>query len=89
LRSKIIFSRKNTANKAIFGAVSTFNKNILYSYSTQIVVVLSNFACSILAARMLGSVGQGQLGLYTNFMAFLTLLVGLGIPSALVFYIAS
>ena len=89
MRSKIIFSRKNTANKAIFGEVSTFNKNILYSYSAQIVVVLSNFACSILAARLLGSVGQGQLGLYTNFMAFLTLLVGLGIPSALVFYIAS
>lgn len=89
LRSKIIFSRKNTANKAIFGAVSTFNKNILYSYSAQIVVVLSNFACSILAARMLGSFGQGQLGLYTNFMAFLTLLVGLGIPSALVYNIAS
>lgn len=38
---------------------------------------------------MIGSAGQGQLGLYTNFMAFLTLLIGLGIPSALVYYIAS
>ncbi len=38
---------------------------------------------------MIGPSGQGELGLYTNFMAFLTLLLGMGIPSALVHFIAS
>ncbi len=69
--------------------MSSFNKNIIYSYSAQIVAVLSNFICSILVARMIGPSGQGELGLYTNFMAFLTLLLGMGIPSALVHFIAS
>ncbi len=38
---------------------------------------------------MIGPSGQGELGLYTNFLAFLTLLLGMGIPSALVHFIAS
>ena len=69
--------------------MSTFNKNLIYSYTSQSIVVFSNFTSSILVARMVGAFGQGQLGLYINFLTLLSLIIGFGIPSALVYYIAS
>lgn len=69
--------------------MSAFKKNIFGSYLTQIVSVAFNFICSILAARMLGAGGQGDLTLYVSFTAFVTLLLGLGLPSAIVHFVAS
>ncbi len=69
--------------------MSVFRRDIIISYASQIVVVLSNFLCSILAARMLGAKGQGDLALYSSFTGFVTLLIGMGLPSALVYFIAS
>mgnify|MGYP000899080319 FL=1 len=69
--------------------MSVFRRDIIASYTSQIVVVLCNFICSILAARMLGAKGQGDLALYSSFTGFVTLLIGMGLPSALVYFIAS
>jgi len=38
---------------------------------------------------MLGTYGQAELTLYNNFIAFATLLIGMGLPSTLVYFIAS
>jgi len=64
-------------------------KNIIVTYSAQVVSLACSFVCSILAARMLGTYGQAELTLYNNFIAFATLLIGLGLPSTLVYFIAS
>lgn len=69
--------------------VSLFKENIIASYAAQVVAVVCNFLCSVLAARMLGPEGQGDLALYVSFTAFVTLLIGLGLPSAVVFFLAS
>lgn len=69
--------------------MSLFRKNILATYAAQIVMVICNFLCAILAARMLGAGGQGSLALYVSFTAFVLLFVGVGLPSAVVHYIAS
>jgi O-antigen/teichoic acid export membrane protein len=69
--------------------MSEYRKNIAVSYGAQMVSVTCNFLCSLLAARMLGKGGQGELALYVSFTAFITLLAGLGLPSALVFFLAS
>ncbi len=64
-------------------------KNIIVTYSAQVVSLACSFVCSILAARMLGAYGQGELTLYNNFIAFATLLIGMGLPSTLVYFIAA
>ncbi len=69
--------------------MSVFRKNIIASYASQVVVVICNFICSVLAARMLGAKGQGDLALYTSFTAFVTILIGMGLPSAIVYFVAS
>ena len=67
----------------------SFQKNILASYSAQIVSVCCSFLASILATRMLGQSGQGELALYVNFVLLSTLLLSMGIPSGLVHFIAA
>ncbi len=69
--------------------MSLFRKNIAATYSTQVIGLASNFISSVLAARMLGKAGQGDLTLYTIFIAFLILVMGLGLPSAIVYYLAA
>lgn len=63
--------------------------NIVYTYTSQIWNVGCSFLCSILAARMLGQTGQGELALYTGFIAFVSLLISVGLPSGFVHYIAA
>ncbi|HPI55581.1 MAG TPA: oligosaccharide flippase family protein, partial [Chitinophagaceae bacterium] len=63
--------------------------NIVYTYASQIWNVGCSFLCSILAARMLGQTGQGDLVLYTSFIAFVTLIISVGLPSGFVHYIAA
>ncbi len=68
--------------------MSHYKKNIMATYSAQVVSVICNFICSILAARMLGATGQGELALYVSFSALMILLLGLGLPSAIVYFLA-
>ena len=63
--------------------------NIVYTYASQIWNVGCAFLCSILAARMLGQTGQGELALYTGFIALVSLLISVGLPSGFVHYIAA
>ena len=42
-----------------------------------------------MAARLLGAGGQGALSLYTNFIVFSTLILGAGLPTGLVHFIAA
>lgn len=51
--------------------------------------MLCNFLGSILIARMLGAAGQGEYSLYMNLLTLSILVVGMGIPSGLVHFIAS
>ena len=67
----------------------SFRKNILVSYSSQIVSVICSFLASILATRMLGDKGQGEYALYINFILLSTLVIGIGLPAAIVHFIAS
>lgn len=70
-------------------SVSIIGKHIAYSYSAQVLGVLCNFAGLVLIARMAGASGQGELGIFTGISAFLCLVLGLGLPSALVHFVAS
>jgi O-antigen/teichoic acid export membrane protein len=63
--------------------------HILHTYSSQIVSTICSFLCAVLAARMLGAAGQGELALYTNFVGISTLIFGFGLPPAIVHFIAS
>lgn len=63
--------------------------NIVYTYASQIWNVGCSFLCSILAARMLGQTGQGDLALYTGFVALVTMIISVGLPSGFVHYIAA
>ena len=67
----------------------TFYRNIITTYASQVVGVLSSFLCSVMAARMLGKVGQAELSLYAGFVAFITLCISAGLPTGLVHFIAA
>ncbi len=69
--------------------MSLFKRNIIISHSAQIISTASNLLCMIMAARMLGTFGQGELALYNTFSSVVLLISGLGIPSALVYFLAS
>lgn len=69
--------------------VSQFKKNIIANHTAQIVSVVSNFLCTIMLARMLGTFGQGELTLYNTFTSIVLLISGLGLPSAIVYFLAS
>ncbi len=67
----------------------TFRKNILATYSSQIVSVSCSFLSTILATRMLGDSGQGELALYVNYILLSALLIGFGLPAGIVHFVAS
>lgn len=65
------------------------SREIVMVYAAQIVQVLVSFASSILLARWLGKEGQGEITLYTNALSGLILVVSLGVPSAVVYFLSS
>jgi hypothetical protein len=75
----IVFCDNNKIANYFWYSCPVFRRDIIASYTSQIVVVLCNFICSILAARMLGAKGQGDLALYSSFTGFVTLLIGMGL----------
>jgi O-antigen/teichoic acid export membrane protein len=64
-----------------------FFKKALSIFSTQIMLFVLAIATGILLSRSLGPAVKGQYDLLTTFTSFLSLLSGLGIAAALVFYL--
>lgn len=58
-------------------------------YSTQLMSVGAGFLNTLLLARLLGPELQGEWALYLQFTQFSTLLLSVGLPGALIYFIAS
>ena len=69
--------------------VLSIQKNIVSLYSAQLITVGSSFLSTLLLARLLGPDLQGEWSLYLQFTQFSTLLLSLGMPGALVYFLAS
>lgn len=67
----------------------SFAKNVIATYTAQIIGVVANFICSIIAARLLGVSGQGELALYNNYISFAILLFGFSIPAGLSHFLSA
>ena len=69
--------------------VLNIQKNIISLYSAQLISVGASFLNTLVLARMLGPSLQGEWALYLQFTQFSTLLLSVGLPGALVYFIAS
>jgi O-antigen/teichoic acid export membrane protein len=67
----------------------SIQKNIASLYSAQLISVGAGFLNTLLLARMLGPALQGEWAVYLQFTQFSTLLLSVGLPGALVYFIAS
>lgn len=67
----------------------SIQKNIISLYSAQLISVGASFLSTLLLARRLGPALQGEWSLYLQFTQFSTLLLSIGLPGALVYFLAS
>lgn len=64
-------------------------RSIASTYGTQLFVLPMSLGSSVLQARLLGPEGRGQLSLISATVGVAVLYLGLGLPSALTFHVAS
>ncbi|MBL7877468.1 MAG: oligosaccharide flippase family protein [Cyclobacteriaceae bacterium] len=66
----------------------SFQKSVASTVGLNIYTFLVGFVNSILAARMLGAEGRGIFSIYTSSVELLSMLLGLGVPHALLYFAA-
>jgi len=66
----------------------SFQKSVASTVGLNIYTFLVGFVNSIMAARMLGAEGRGIFSIYTTSVELLAMLLGLGLPHALIFFAA-
>ena len=66
--------------------MSTPNKNIYKIYIFQVLSVGINFAYSLIIVQQLGAFDYGEYSNFYNSIAFSTLLLGLNLPSVIIFF---
>ena len=69
-------------------SLMSFKKIIAASFGLNIFTFVAGFANSVISTRMLGPEGRGQLAIYTSAVELFALVLGLGLPQALVYFSA-
>ena len=68
---------------------ATVARAMVTTSASQVAIVVLVFVTSIAQARLLGAAGRGQLALFMNATAIVVLICGLGINSAITYFVAS
>jgi O-antigen/teichoic acid export membrane protein len=67
----------------------SLSQNVLKTYASQLIQVLCSFACSLIAVRLLGKIGQGELALYAQLTAVGVIVFGFSLPATLSYFVSS
>lgn len=73
---------------ALFAGSMSFKKSILSTLGLNIYSFMLGFFNSIMSTRILGAEGKGIFAIYTSSIELFALILGLGIPQALIFFAA-